>query len=381
MWRLNFRPCWPAAPLMNACLEIMPFAWASDAEADAARPQPAPLNPLAQPAWDAFVAAQADATPFHTVAWARVLHETYGYQPCYFCRTGGAGLEQALPLMEVRSPWTGARGVSLPFTDECPLLGPATADAAPLYAAALEYGRTRRWKYLEIRDTARQWPGATPSVAFYRHQLDLTHSETQLFAGLEGSMRRGIRKAEAAGVRVEASTSAEAVRDYYRLHCLTRRRHGLPPQPFRFFAQLGRHLLAPGQGRIFTAWHEQRPIAAAVFLRYGRQVLYKFGASDYAFQDLRPNPLVMWRAIQWAAATGGATLHFGRTSLANAGLRRFKRGFGAVEDQIHYIRFDYAAGRFVTQADHAHHRLTPWLQRLPLPLLRGLGALLYPHLA
>ncbi len=244
-----------------------------------------------------------------------------------------------------------------------------------------ETGRARRWKYCEVRSDARNWPGATPSVSYYRHQLNLARPETELFAGLEGSVRRGIRKAEAACVRVEWGNQPRSVRDFYHLHCVTRRRHGLPPQPFRFFENIGRHLLETGHGLVFTASVDQRPIAAAVFLRQGGRATYKFGASDYGFQELRANPLLMWRAIQWYAAAGCTSLHFGRTSLANAGLRRFKRSFGAVEDQITYARFDYAANRFVASADRAHSRLNQVFQRLPLPLLRWLGSALYPHLA
>ena len=94
-------------------------------------------------------------------------------------------------------------------------------------------------------------------------------------------------------------------------------------------------------------------MAAAVFLHQGRQALYKFGASDYGFQHLRPNNLVMWEGIRQCAARGCGRLHFGRTSLANEGLRRFKLGFGAREEEIKYCKYDFRAGRFVTDVDRA----------------------------
>jgi len=49
----------------------------------------------------------------------RVLRETYGHVPLYAARFAGGQLEGLLPLMEVSSPFTGRRGVSLPFTDFC----------------------------------------------------------------------------------------------------------------------------------------------------------------------------------------------------------------------------------------------------------------------
>ena len=87
----------------------------------AAAPLGAPgiINPLEHSQWDAQLANHAEANFFHGAAWARVLHDTYGHQPVYFCRFAGGQLQQLLPVMEVASPWTGRRGVALPFADFC----------------------------------------------------------------------------------------------------------------------------------------------------------------------------------------------------------------------------------------------------------------------
>ena len=126
---------------------------------------------------------------------------------------------------------------------------------------------------------------------------------------------------------------------------------------------------------------ENRPLAAAVFFYHGSQALYKFGASDYRFQQLRPNNLVMWEAMRHCAERGLAALNLGRTSLCNQGLRRFKLALGAVEEEIRYARYDFSIRQFVQCPD----RVEGWFNRvfagLPLPLLRLSGALLYPHLS
>lgn len=369
---------------MHALPRVMPHALAPQSPAQLRRPAGVlvPCDPLDEPAWDALVAAHPDASCFHTAAWARVLHDTYGHTPAYFCRRRRDRLDQLLPVMEVNSPFTGRRGVSLPFTDECSALGTQSQDGTDLFESAVEHGRARGWKYFETRGDARFWHGATPSVAYLTHQLDLAGpSAAPLFNRLDSATRRAVRKAQAAALRVERSTDVAALRDFYRLHCRTRRRHGLPPQPWRFFANIARHVFAAGQGTVFTTFQADRPVAAAVFLHHGRQAIYKFGASDFGFQELRPNNLLMWEAIQWCAAAGFTTLHFGRTSLAQEGLRRFKLGFGAREQRLEYCRFDYAANDFVAGTDRAHGWFNSLFARLPLPLLRWLGAALYPHLA
>src|SRR5438876_11270399 len=107
------------------------------------------IDPLQHPAWDSVVARHPQSSFFHGTAWARVLQETYGHRPIYFCRFADGQLEGLLPIMEVPSPWTGRRGVSLPFSDFCSPLSVEGARRRELYELALEHGRGRGWRYLE----------------------------------------------------------------------------------------------------------------------------------------------------------------------------------------------------------------------------------------
>jgi hypothetical protein len=89
----------------------------------------------------------------------------------------------------------------------------------------------------------------------------------------------------------------------------------------------------------------------------------------------------MWEGLRQCAARGCERLHFGRTSLANEGLRRFKLGFGAREQEIKYCKYDFRAGRFVTDVDRAESWFNRVFASLPPPLLRLAGQLLYPHMS
>jgi CelD/BcsL family acetyltransferase involved in cellulose biosynthesis len=339
------------------------------------------VDPLERADWDALVAAHPQGTIFHGGGWARVLRDTYGHRPFYIARFEGKRLAGLLPVMEVSSCLTGRRGVSLPFTDFCPALNGVGGDGGELYQRAMECGRQRRWKRLECRGLDVAWAGAQPSLSFFGHRIDLRVGQEKLFQGLEGAMRRGVRKAERTGMRIDFDSGKESMRTFFTLHCRTRRRHGLPPQPIRFFMNIQRHLLSLGRGFIAIARLEGRSLAAAVFLHDGRHALYKFGASDEAFQQMRPNNLLMWAAIKSCAERGLATLNLGRTSLSNEGLRRFKLGLGAAEEEIRYMKYDFSSEQFVRDVDHAegwHNRV---FARLPLPVLRLAGAVLYPHLS
>jgi CelD/BcsL family acetyltransferase involved in cellulose biosynthesis len=339
------------------------------------------VDPAEYPEWDSLLAAHPQASIFHGAGWARVLRQTYGHTPVYLCRFDGQQLAELLPIMEVSSRWSGRRGVSLPFTDFCPALKAAGHDGRALYQAAMDTGRQRRWKYLECRSSSEGWTGASPSLSFYGHVIDLAAGVDGLFKRLDSAIRRGIRKAETAGLQVDFSNGSEPIHTFYALHCRTRRRHGLPPQPFRFFENIQRYVLDAGQGFVATARLRDQPLAAAVFFCHGRQVLYKFGASDHDFQQLRPNNLTMWAAIKHAASRGFTSLHLGRTSLANEGLRRFKLAFGASEETVRYCQYDFASKGFVAGVDRTEGWFNRVFAHLPLPLLRLAGQILYPHLS
>jgi len=342
------------------------------------RPELRWVNPLEIEAWDDLVRTHPDSTIFHSRRWAEVLARSYGYTPHYLIAADAQRLWALLPLCEVRSWLTGTRGVSLPFTDCCaPLLSPGFS-LDRLFESAREFGRSRRWKTLQLRGTPADFH--TPSLRFYEHSVDLTQSEAVLSARCDSAMRRSIRRAEREGIRIQASAAPQAVETYYRLHQLTRKKHGLPPQPASFFRNIGQSIIQSGGGAVFLALRENLPVAGALFFHFGTHSVYKFGASDPRYQELRPNNLLMWQAMIRMKEKGAKTLSFGRTSIDQEGLRRFKSGFGSSEHLIYYIKYCYHSSDFVVESDHSSGLHAALFRHCPAPVARGVGTVLYPHI-
>ncbi|HEV2695332.1 MAG TPA: GNAT family N-acetyltransferase [Verrucomicrobiae bacterium] len=338
------------------------------------------LNPLENPNWDVLLTSRPDFSFFHGTAWARVLTGAYGYVPHYFY-TGDAGSpETLLPLMEVDSWLTGRRGIGLPFTDECAPLGAEKEAFGKIFDGAVAFGKSRGWKYIELRGGGNLLAGPA-SVSFYGHSVDLKMDERVIFEKMDGSARRAVRKAESEGVTVEVSQSLEAMRDFYRLQCLTRKRHGLPPQPWSFFVNIHRHILSQNLGMVTVASHAGEKIAASVYFFLGGRAIYKYGASDFARQHLRGSNLVMWEAMKWLVRHGASRLNLGKTSLGNEGLRRFKLNLGAHEERVGYVKYDLRQGQFVTEADGVEGWHNAVFRALPLFASRAAGSLLYRHWA
>jgi hypothetical protein len=134
--------------------------------------------------WDATISADPRATFFHSSNWAEVLNATYGYKPIYVLARTRSESSALLPLMEVNSPFTGRRGVSLPFTDSCDLIGTDMATCRVLMRHALKRSHAERWKYLEFRGDIAGLGDQNASARFYGHIIKLQPDVTKLFAGI-----------------------------------------------------------------------------------------------------------------------------------------------------------------------------------------------------
>ena len=336
------------------------------------------LNPLSYPDWDSLLETSDQTNFFQTAAWARVLVESYGYRPLYFTLVENGRLGGLLPVMEVDSWLTGRRGVSLPFSDLC---HPVTSDHEVfkrIFEAAVAHGRRAGWKYLELRGGAR-FLSDQPAYSHYLvHTLELSSDEAEVRKLFKSNALRNIRKAEREGVSASMENSPEAMAAFYKLHCGTRRYHGLPPQPWSFFENIFKYVIAAGKGFVFLAVHAGKTVAAVVCATFRRQVLYKFGASDRGSQHLRPNNLVMWEAVRWACRSGMNSFHFGRTEPENEGLRQFKRSWGTAEAGIQYFKYIMPANTFAT-ASGPQKVSYGFFKLMPLPMLRLAGGMLYRH--
>jgi lipid II:glycine glycyltransferase (peptidoglycan interpeptide bridge formation enzyme) len=340
------------------------------------------VNPLREVQWNTWVQEQSNATVFHTAQWAQVLVDSYGYHPIYAVFRDAEKIAGLLPIIEVQSVWTGRRGVSLPFSDECaPLLSDAVK-LPVLLEPVRAFGLERRWDYLELRGAGNDVPFAKQSDDFVSHNLALETSEEDQFSKLRDSTRRNIQKALRDGVEIRHEQTRNAMDIFYSLHCKTRRRHGVPPQPIRFFHRIHTLLIEAGLGFVSLASFQGEWIAGAVYFRFGSRSVYKFGASDLKYQHLRANNLVMWKAICELQKAGSTELSLGRTERYETGLLQFKRGWGAREISLPYHRIGMRKEPRIreSQAPNSMSKVSrAVIHFLPMPALRLLGSVLYRH--
>jgi len=337
------------------------------------------VNPLKSSDWNQMLLGCGQGTIFHSANWARLLADSYGYHPAYFLLSKPGAFIGCLPVMEVDSILTGRRGVCLSFSDFCGSLVGGPDEFRMLFESVLGLGRVSGWRYVEFRGE-RFLNRELPSKVFAHHIIELSHDERLMHSRLRESNARNIRKAVKEGVAVEITESLQGVQDFYRLHCLTRKRHGVPPQPSSFFNKLHEHVISKGFGFTALARHNQAVVAGVICLHFGTSAVYKYGASDLRFQHLRANNLVLWEAIKRCAHDGFESFSLGRTGLHDEGLLAFKDGWGGVRSVINYHRYDFATNQFVQKADRDREPFRDLFRKLPVNVLTMLGKLAYRHM-
>ena len=255
------------------------------------------IDPTKVEKWDEIILNFPLYSFFHSSSWAKVLNETYHFKPHYMIVEEPGFVKAVLPLMDVNSFITSKRAISLPFSDFCEPLVSSDVSFNRILSILIDYCKEKKFNYLELRDGDVLLDNVIVIPAGYQHNLDLNFCEEDFFMNFSDNTRRNIRKAIKNKVSFDVSNSLSALEDFYVMNCYTRRRHGLPPQPFKFFKNLYDFVLTKNKGLISISKYNGKSIASAVFLLIGEKALYKYGASLFEFQNLRPNNLLLWESI------------------------------------------------------------------------------------
>lgn len=339
------------------------------------------LNPLLDARWNEFVGRSPAASVFHSLGWVNALQRTYGYEPVAFTDAApGEALRNALLCCRVSSWMTGRRIVSLPFSDHCdPLVENPEALAALL--GSIQESTEPEYRYIELRPRATGVAGRGVDVVaeYWLHVLDLRRDLASIFEAFHAShVRRAIRKAERRGITCEAGRSVALFDEFYDLHVMTRRRHGAPVQPIRWFRQLAACL--GDDLTVYVARREGQVHAAIMTVRHKKAVVYKYGGSNPLHKSDGSMPFLFWRIIQDAHADGLEELDLGRSDLDNEGLVAFKDHLGARRTRLRYYRCGKRVGA------HATRSLASRLARgafslVPPALQASVSSRLYRHFA
>jgi serine/alanine adding enzyme len=331
-----------------------------------------------------FLAANPQATVFHTPDWRDALVATYGYSPLYLGCFDHDRLISVLPLMEVSSWLTGKRLVSLPFSNTCGPVGTAEGSARLVDEAITTY-RSRGAQALELRtqaDTNPMEDARLSAVSYFITSIvDLDPDPEVVWKRFKDrNVRTEVRQAFKKGIEVKSADSEEKLKAFYEMYAPARQKHGVPPQPFVFFRNLWRHL-RPDCLDLLVASYQDRPVGGLITLGFGRTLCAAYIGSDYAFRSYRVHQALFWKAMEMGCERGFERFDFLRTPKKSKGLRYFKERWNAYEVELDYLYHPEVRGTASTIEETARYRfLTAVLKRSPAFVGKALGRMLYRHL-
>lgn len=157
---------------------------------------------------------------------------------------------------------------------------------------------------------------------------DLRPEWDAIWADVDRSVRKNVRRAESQGVRVEVDRGTRLLPDLARIYASTMQRreaherYRFPEETFdRLADELADHVV------VAAASHGSVVVAAELLLLSGTRLFSFLGGSDVDAYALRPNDLVKVELMRWGRAHGVTDLVLGGGHRPGDGIERFKRRF------------------------------------------------------
>jgi hypothetical protein len=296
------------------------------------------IDSLTDIRWLEFISVHPSSCIFHHPDWHLVLKNQYNFN-VFIVASVGANNEimAGIPFCENKSILGKINWISLPFSDHCQPLYIELDNIAEIEKYLVKKINEGKINFIEIRGEIPTSNSFLKREDFLIHTTHLKNDIGSLFATFKKTqIQQPIQKAERDGVSYLVSSNFEQLEEFYTLHLKTRKKLGVPIQPKNFFKEIHNNLIKPGLGFTVITYINSKPIGAGLFLGFKDILTYKYSASDPAKLNLRPNHLMLWAAFQEGVKRGYKYFDFGRTEIAHEGLRKFKSGWGSIENPLYY---------------------------------------------
>ena len=333
--------------------------------------------------WDDFVNNHPHGTVYHHSAWSHAISQTFGYEPLYLglLSSDGHRLAGILPFLFINGVISRKRLVSLPFASYCqPLIPQSRMDEAIRFA----FKRFRRLDYVELKflKAKNEMEGA-PRLAvespFVTQILSLAGDLEEIFFAFHStSIRQRVRRAENEGLIFRAMAGESNLRRFFQLLAEFRREHGLPIQPYKFFANMQRFLAPKNLFELNVVELKGEIIAAAIVLKGKSTWHLEYSVSDSCFLKHGPNQFLIWECIKRAHKEKANFFDFGRTSVWHHSLLEFKDRWHTQRHPIYY-RFFPVGTKPPQWKDHSSRYMLKLNKKLPLRFLEWEGRIIFPH--
>lgn len=325
--------------------------------------------------WDEFVESSGCGSLGHASAWAHVLRDAYGLEPCYLAARAGGQLEGVLPMVRFRTLTGGRELVSMPFHDGGGILSRSPGATEALIDAGLSQVRNWNASALELRQVrptagVPTAPGDQPRINL---ALALADDEEAQWKGFRAKVRNQARKAEKEGLLLARGTPQELVKGFYEPFAVNMRDLGSPVHGRRLFEAAAHHFR--DRLRFIVSHRDGRSVGGLVAIDFAGRVTVTWASTLRAERRNCPNNQIYWEAIRWAISRGAKVFDFGRSE-PDSGTYRTKRGWGAEEEPLAWVRLKPDGSPFEPSASSDGgmlKRLSDVWTRLPVGMASWVG--------
>jgi hypothetical protein len=169
------------------------------------------------------------------------------------------------------------------------------------------------------------WHGFELKVR-YTYQIDLLKTEEALWANISENNRRDIRKAQKAGITIQAGQDVATVIRIFKAAKEKEVDHIAAADYDKLQAVVRHYSEHAGSNTLIAYSTEQQPIAGIVFFKFAKTTIYFFGSTDPAYKTSGAMSLIIWEGLL-RAQKDTAVFDFEGSMIEP--VERFFRGFGA----------------------------------------------------
>jgi peptidoglycan/xylan/chitin deacetylase (PgdA/CDA1 family) len=346
------------------------------------------IDPISDPRWDQFVENHPLGLICHLSPWKQVLEESFSHMKGHYLTllNQDNSIRAALPVFEIKSIFTGNRLVSIPFATNCDPLISSNEDMSALLDTAIDLSIKLGCPKIEIR-TLSSWPLIQDDrigimVHNKSHQLSLESTPEELINTFSRKARWTINQSLKKGFEHQLAESERDLNEFYHLYVKTRKRLGLPPQPYLFFQLLWEKFSPSRRISLLLVRYKGKLIAGLLMFKFKDRCSWDYLASDANFQNLNTNYFGVWEAIKLAHSEGYKIFDFGRTGINNEGLMSFKGRWGTkVMDlpQFYYPK-RLCSSLSPPEESQTYNFIRQISKKTPDSMFRLMGSFLYRHL-
>lgn len=312
------------------------------------------------------------ASLYHDYKWGIVVEENFGHKYyCLLCEEQNGVITGILPLIHMKSWFSGNIFVSLPFFNYGGVCADDSERENLLIKKAIETAKDLGASHMELRQEKRLGNGFPEKTSKVSMRLDLPPLSDDLWKNFPSKLRSQIKVPQKAEMTARVGR-LEELDSFYHVFSVNMRHLGTPVYPKRFFKSM--LTIFPKNTWICSVYSGDSPVASG-FLAGGKRMLeMPWASSIRKYNKLGPNMLLYWTCLSFACEQGYSVFDFGRSTFGES-TYKFKEQWGAKPVQLYWHYWLRRGGEIpdITPGNPKYKLAIECWKKLPVSITRILG--------